>query len=80
MKNIIKERWSAPTPKFWKKVQKVGIALGAIGGTLLTLPVALPVGIVTLAGYLTAVGATIATVSQITVEPQVNKEEINEQK
>ena len=77
--NIL-ERVKSPTPKFWKKVQKVGIALGAIGGTLLTLPVSLPAGIATLAGYLTAIGATVAAVSQATVEPQVNKEEINEPK
>jgi len=76
----IKQRFLAPTPKFWKKMQKLGIALGAIGGTLLTLPVSLPAGIVTLAGYLTAIGATVAAVSQVTVEPQVNKEEVNEQK
>lgn len=74
------QRVKAPTPKFWKKVQKIGIALGAIGGTLVTLPVSLPAGVVTIAGYLTAVGATIAAVSQATVEPQVVKEETNEPK
>lgn len=77
--NIL-DRVKSPTPKFWKKVQKVGIALGAIGGTLITLPVALPAGIVTLAGYLTAIGATVAAVSQVTVETPVIKEETNEPK
>lgn len=76
----IKDRLKAPTPKFWKKIQKVGIALGAIGGTLITLPIALPAGIVTIAGYLAAIGATVAAVSQATVETQVPNPEIDEQK
>lgn len=77
--NIL-DRVKSPTPKFWKKIQKVGIALGAIGGTLITLPVALPAGIITLAGYLTAIGATVAAVSQVTVETPVIKKETNEPK
>jgi hypothetical protein len=28
----LKHRWSAKTPTFWKKVQKVGLVAGAIGG------------------------------------------------
>lgn len=76
----IKDRLKAPTPKFWKKIQKVGIALGAIGGTLITLPIALPAGVVTIAGYLAAIGATVAAVSQATVETPVIKEETNEPK
>ena len=43
----LKERWQAKTPKFWQKVQKIGIALGVIGGTIVALPVALPAALVT---------------------------------
>jgi hypothetical protein len=38
----IKKRWNAPTPKFWKKVQNIAIAIGAAatlvggGGTTIT--------------------------------------------
>ena len=28
----LKNRWSSKTPTFWKKVQKVGLVAGAIGG------------------------------------------------
>ena len=64
----LKERWSAKTPKFWKKIQKIGIALGVIGGTIIALPVALPAALITGAGYLLAVGTATATLSQLTIE------------
>lgn len=64
----LRERWSAKTPKFWKKIQKIGIALGVIGGTIIALPVALPAAIITGAGYLLAVGTATATLSQLTIE------------
>ena len=64
----LKERWQAKTPKFWKKVQKIGIALGVIGGTIVALPVALPAALVTAGGYLVAAGTVTATLSQLTKE------------
>ena len=67
MENL-KERWNAKTPKFWKKVQRVGIIAGAIGAAILTAPVSLPAVIVTGAGYLIAVGGVTATLSQLTKE------------
>lgn len=62
----LKERWSAKTPDFWKKVQKIGIACGAFGAALVAAPVALPVALVTAGGYLIAVGGITATLSQLT--------------
>jgi len=64
----IKQRLTAPTPKFWKKVRNVMLTAGSIGGALLMLPVALPAGVITLAGYAVAVGATGAILSQATKE------------
>lgn len=64
----IKERWKAKTPKFWKKVQRVGIISGVLGGALLALPVSLPAAIITGATYLVAIGTTTATLSQLTKE------------
>jgi hypothetical protein len=64
----IKQRWKAKTPKFWKKVQKLGIAAGVLGGILLASPVALPAAVLTGAGYLIALGSATATLSQFTVE------------
>ena len=64
----LKERWKAPTPKFWKKVQRIGILLTAVGTALATAPVSLPAIIVTVAGYAAFGGGLIATMSQLTVD------------
>lgn len=74
-KNMLKKRWSAKTPKFWKKVQRVGIVIGAIGGAIMTAPVTLPAAVITTAGYLIATGGVIATMSQLTVEDLAKLEE-----
>lgn len=64
----LKERWNAKTPKFWKKVQRIGIIAGALGAAIIAAPVALPAALVTGAGYLIAVGGVTATLSQLTKE------------
>ena len=58
------QRFEAPTPKFFKTVSKWGLLLAAAGGTLLASPVALPLILVKIAGYLTVAGAVATTVSQ----------------
>jgi hypothetical protein len=60
----LKERIEAPTPKFFKKVRTIGFVLAAISATLLTTPVALPVVIVKIAGYLAVAGSVASAVSQ----------------
>jgi len=64
----LKNRWSSKTPKFWKKIQKIGIAAGTIGGVLAASPVMLPATIVSIGGYLLLAGSLTATLSQLTVE------------
>jgi hypothetical protein len=64
----LKERWQSKTPKFWKKVQRIGVALGVIGATIVAAPVALPAAVVTAGGYLVAAGTVTATLSQLTKE------------
>jgi hypothetical protein len=64
----LKNRWKAETPKFWKKVQKISITAGVLGGALLAAPVTLPAAIITVGGYLVAVGSVGATLSQLTKE------------
>lgn len=66
---IIK-RAKAPTPKFFRIVRTVGLALATIGGTLLAAPIALPVGLTTLGGYLVVAGGVATAVSQITTEKE----------
>lgn len=62
------ERVKAPTPPFFAKLRTIGIVVGVVGGALATAPVALPVGIVALSGYLITAGTIITTISQITVD------------
>lgn len=69
MKQIVR-RIQAPTPRFFKKLRIVGLALAAISGGILTAPVALPAAITTLAAYLALAGGIISAVSQITVEEE----------
>ena len=64
----IKKRWSAKTPKFWKRVQKIAITVGAVAGVLIAAPITLPAAVVTVASYAITAGTVAATLSQLTVE------------
>lgn len=64
----VKQRFLAPTPKFWKKVQRVGIALTAVGTFVAAAPISLPATLVTLGGYAAFGGGLIAALSQLTVD------------
>ena len=63
--NIV-ERAKAPTPKFFKVLRNIGLVLAAVGGTVLAVPVALPVVISSIGGYLAVAGSVLSAVSQIT--------------
>ena len=76
----IKKRWNAKTPKFWKNVQKVAIALGAAAGVVIAAPITLPATVVTVAGYLVTAGTVAATLSQLTVEDNQDKKTITNKK
>ena len=65
MKKII-TRAKAPTPNFFKVLRNIGLALAAVGGTILAAPVALPVAIVSIGGYVAVAGGVISAVSQLT--------------
>lgn len=65
MKKII-NRVKAPTPKFFKVLRNVGLALAAVGGTILAAPIVLPVVVITIGGYLAVAGGVVSAVSQLT--------------
>lgn len=65
--NAIK-RAKAPTPKFFKVLRNIGLALATAGGTILATPIALPVIVTSVAGYLAVAGGVISAVSQLTTE------------
>ena len=64
------ERVLAPTPKWFKVLRTVGIALASVGGIIIASPVALPVGLVSAAGYLVLGGSIISEVSQTAVKSE----------
>ena len=78
--NII-ARAQAPTPKFFKTLRTIGLALIAVSGTVLAAPIALPAIITAVAGYAAVAGSVLSAVSQITVEekaqpsPNLNADE-----
>jgi hypothetical protein len=63
--NLI-QRVKAPTPKFFKILRSIGLGLAAVGGTILATPIALPVIITSIGGYLAVVGSVVSAVSQVT--------------
>jgi uncharacterized membrane protein HdeD (DUF308 family) len=65
MKKII-NRAKAPTPKFFKVLRTVGLALAAVGGTILAAPIALPAIITTVGGYIAVAGGVLSAASQLT--------------
>ena len=65
LKNL-KDRWNAPTPNFWKKVQSVGIVIGGLGAVF----IAPPFGLSLVGGYMVAVGSVAGVLSQLTIDDQ----------
>lgn len=69
MKEIV-HRVQAPTPKFFKTIRTIGLTLAAIGGAVIAAPIALPVGLVSTAGYLVVAGGVLSAVSQVTLKEE----------
>jgi hypothetical protein len=61
-------RIQSPTPSFFKKLRTIGLVMAAVGGSLITGPVALPLIAVKIAGYLAVAGGVITAVSQTAVK------------
>lgn len=65
------DRAKAPTPKFFRILRSIGLVLLAVSGTILAAPVALPVALVSAAGYVALAGGVISAVSQMTVNDEI---------
>ena len=72
------ERVKAPTPKFFKTLRTIGLALAAVGGAILASPIALPSGLVAAAGYVILAGGVVTAVSQTAVDTTDKTESNNE--
>jgi hypothetical protein len=71
--NVV-NRAKAPTPKFFKILRTIGLALLGISGSVMAAPVALPAAVVTAAGYIAVAGGVMSAVSQVTVDDSAKKE------
>ena len=69
--NIVK-RAKAPSPNFFKVLRTIGLVLAAVGGVILTAPIALPVFIGSIGGYLAVIGGVLSAVSQLTTSYEEN--------
>ena len=63
-------RIQQPTPKWFRIVRNIGLALSAVGGVLVAAPVALPAAVVSVGGYLLLGGTIIGAVSQTAVSAE----------
>ena len=61
------ERYNKPTPKFFKILRNIGIALATAGGAIIAAPVSMPALVVTIATYMTVAGTVATAVSQAVV-------------
>ena len=65
--NVIK-RAKAPTPNFFKVLRNIGLVIATVGGTILAAPIALPVVVTSIGGYLAVAGGVVSAVSQLTTQ------------
>lgn len=72
--NII-ERYKQPTPKFFKTLRNIGIALATAGGAIIAAPISLPAIVVTIATYMTVAGTVATAVSQAVVAGEEDVED-----
>jgi len=71
----IKERYTKPTPKFFRTLRNIGLSLTAAGGAILAAPVAIPAFLVTAATYATVAGTVATVVSQAVVKDEDEPEQ-----
>ena len=64
------ERYKRPTPKFFRILRNIGIALATAGGAILAAPVSIPATIITVATYMTVAGTVATAVSQAVVSDE----------
>lgn len=68
--NNVVNRMLEPTPHFWKKVRKAGLAIGLLAGAVLAIPVtagiALPSAVIAAAQVASIVGGTTVGLASLT--------------
>jgi hypothetical protein len=69
MKN--QERLKRPTPRFFRRLRNIGIALAAAGAAILAAPIALPAALISIADYLAVAGTVATAISQAVVADKI---------
>ena len=64
----IVERYKKPTPKFFRVLRNIGLALATAGGAIIAAPISLPATLITIATYATVAGTVATAVSQAVVK------------
>jgi len=67
------ERYQKPTPKFFRVLRNIGIALATAGGAIIAAPISIPATIITIATYMTVAGTVATAVSQAVVSDEKEK-------
>jgi hypothetical protein len=62
------ERLVAPTPPFFQKIRNAGLVMLAISSAIVGLPVAVPLVVTQIAGYLAVAGTVMSGLSQAAVD------------
>jgi hypothetical protein len=65
--NNIMNRMQRPTPKFFKTLRNIGVAMVAVSAAVFESHIALPTIVTNVAGYLAVAGAVMGAVSQSAV-------------
>jgi hypothetical protein len=68
------ERYKKPTPKFFRILRNIGIALATAGGAIIAAPISIPATIITVATYMTVAGTVATAVSQAVVSDKKETE------
>ncbi len=66
----ILERAKTETPPFFKKLRLIGLVAVTIGTSIMMAPIAVPVAITTIAGYVLLGGTVLTAVSQVTINEE----------
>ena len=68
------ERYKKPTPKFFRVLRNIGIALATAGGAIIAAPLSIPATIITIATYMTVAGTVATAVSQAVIKDEDTSE------
>ena len=68
------ERYKKPTPKFFRVLRNIGIALATAGGAIIAAPLSIPATIITIATYMTVAGTVATAVSQAVIKDEDSSE------